>query len=1155
MKNKTWIIVGIVLFLFFCTLLIIPFLFDINYLKPKIKVLLEEQLNAQVDLGSLKLSLIKGIEIEAKDVTISNPPSFPQDSLLKAEKVSLRLGTLYSLIGNPTITLKISKPKIHIFRNEKKEFNIFHLWKEKVPQKENPHQSIRDELPKGMIGSLLIRSHFLIELLESEVLYFHQDHNPFLTLQNIECKIGPINLEKDIPIEFYGILNRFIYKDLSLEGPLDASLTITNPIITTKTVHARTVLNLEKTRISHPLFVKKENQQLSIDMDNNYSKNTLITRVKSQLLESNIEFTATIQNFETFPFKLEGGFQITEKEFFFPYDVNIGMNLTTNGNLKPFSIDQMSGKMDVQNISGEIPPLLKPILEKYKIALEGKGKMKTTINFSIKDDSHSFEFHSTEVDLSQSTLNIPHLGVKAKDVPFVLKATILFVPKEKKLLFSKASINGYDSLLTFNQALLLLTEDPFIDIQLLPSQISLQSLTPLFSKYPITMKGRIDITKLFLKGNINDLFTFEGDGSFQTSEAKLEFPFKKDSQIKLQHAFPFELNTAFSFAQKQFKYLNIKSSANLSNVAMNIKNQFIKDADTTFLIHLDASLENNILNISNHIHFHDLKALIQGHVYSPFLSNKRSYELSLTASPVYLSNWHVFFPAIKQENLNGNVEIKTLKISWPEKNINNLSLKGSVLLKNFLLEIPQEFIRTKSIHVQGPIKLNLESTFDYARRKIKQCSIKGHILLTQTLIKIQNFIEKKANIPFSLDIHANSEKDTLYLKTSLNLDKMKSTLSGRAIQISKNPLFDLHLDTSSFSVSDLSRIFPSLKLDPIKGNVRLNADIKGTLKESDPFSVNFKLTSNALEYLSPQVSETKDELAVSKKDSKEPKSSFLRRLQANGSINILKASYKDFKFWNLFSNLNYKNNVLVIDPLKFDFYDGNFKSRIEVHTNKKEPFTKVSSTLKNMNLEKFFISQKSKLAGRFSGFLDASLDASMVSFEKEKMKRSLWAKGNVLAQNGYFKIFNLTEALSQLPIINQVVPNLDLRDDYSSLQSSLLIKNEKLATPDIFLKGKNHLLKAEGSVDFDGRLNYTGIYYLSEIEDINKQIPFTVTGTLSHPNPSPDVGKLLQNTVQGVFEKILMPKKETKEPSTPDTKKEKKGSLIEELLKEGLPLP
>jgi hypothetical protein len=72
---------------------------------------------------------------------------------------------------------------------------------------------------------------------------------------------------------------------------------------------------------------------------------------------------------------------------------------------------------------------------------------------------------------------------------------------------------------------------------------------------------------------------------------------------------------------------------------------------------------------------------------------------------------------------------------------------------------------------------------------------------------------------------------------------------------------------------------------------------------------------------------------------------------------------------------------------------------------------------------------------------------------------------------------------------------------------------------------------------------------LTQKEDYRTEIPFVVTGTISKPKPGPDVGKLLQNTVQGVFEKILTPKTEPSEtPSEPENQ-EPETNPLEDLLK------
>ena len=110
MKKKLLWALGILLGLLVIAAIALPFVLDINKFRPKIKALLEENLNAKVELGKIDLSFVKGLGAKIDGITISNPPGYPGTDFLKIERVYISFGTIPSLMGTPQITLHLEKP-------------------------------------------------------------------------------------------------------------------------------------------------------------------------------------------------------------------------------------------------------------------------------------------------------------------------------------------------------------------------------------------------------------------------------------------------------------------------------------------------------------------------------------------------------------------------------------------------------------------------------------------------------------------------------------------------------------------------------------------------------------------------------------------------------------------------------------------------------------------------------------------------------------------------------------------------------------------------------------------------------------------------------------------------------------------------------------
>ncbi len=1094
LKKKILIGLGIFCILLLIAAVVAPFFIDINTFKPRIEKTLGHYLNAKVELGRLELSIITGVGANIQGLKISNPPGFPEAPFLEIEEAHIYLGTLRSLLGNPSLTVTLTKPKIQIYENNQKELSITKLLKAQPPKPpallQTPDKgSIRDQLPKGMLGAFLLRSKAFLEIEEGELIYFKADGTT-PKLQNIDLELGPLSITNPITLKLKAALSPLTKNDVMLQGPLELKLTLSNPLFSKDTLSLDFLSQLDSFQIKTPWFKKEAGQKL------------------------NLKVAGAVFNFKSFKFDLKESLS---------YESDLSIEASSQGTLIPFGIENAQGHIEIKKSPQGLPSFIKSFLESKKIALPKQGSLSSTIPFQIKN---------------------------TKNITLNFKATEL----------------QYEALLLKLEGHAKLEEAPFIDLRLSTNTFPSEILKPYLASFPVRFKGQVSLPTLTLKGNPTDPSQLDISGKLLAKEGALELTpkFLKGKPWSLAGPMTVSTETSFEISQKKLLSLELSTHADLTHTTVQFEKQFSKPPNIKCILDLQAHLKNDTFSISKlTLIFHNFATALQGTI-SPFSSEERVCQFTLTTDPFSLSEWNQFFPTI-QTKFSGEAEIKNLSLSFPTKSPKDFSVSGMFNLNQVTGEIPENLFQTEKTQLKGPFLVNVKSDIEYSNKKIKKLNVEGDINLTETQIDLPHVFNKQSKIPLLLELKLQSKEDQLTIeKSKFTLKDWVFDLKGQATHLSQKPNYDLHLTSSSLSFQDLIEFLPKLKDSGLSGNARIEADFKGALLESQaPMTLGFNVSSTEINY-NPPLKTKSDKKETSEKpktqkpqESAASENSFFKRLTVNGQFKATKASYKTYRFWNLDAPLHYKNKHLKIDPFKFDLYDGKFKASTQIDFNKKDPITRIETSLQGFDLEKFFTSQKSKLAEKLTGTLEANLSLSLSGLNGEKMKRTLTGNGKAIVKKGYFKVFNLSKALAGIPVLSKVAPGFNISDDFDFLQSTLIIKDQKLITPDILLKGRNHLLKCQGTFGFatamDGSLDYKGSYTLSRTEDLRKQIPFKVSGTVSKPKASVDAARLLQNSMTDIFEQILTPKgkeapPEEKEGEEKPQEEPNGGSLIEDIL-------
>lgn len=1191
--------VGIFFALLLIAAIITPFLIDINHFRPVIEKKLEEHLNAKVSLGNLKLSIIRGIGAEIEGIKISNPAGYSDMPLLEVSQVIIHLGTFKSLFGNPTAKMTFLKPRIRIEKNESDRLNIKDLIKSKKEISPSPEIPTRLSLPAGVIGSMMLKGSLFLAIEEGELVYEKNwekngEKNPkspddTISIKNLFFKSGPLSLKNPIHAEIKGTVSQIRHPKGSLEGGFQFKSDISNPlkIIELKRIefHEKISFDLhldgnEMLVLSpfvSPLFSKKRGEKMDLTIQGSYhEKQIQIDHTKLLFPLGQLEAKGSITDFSRSQGELKLLFVTpppTSIEL--PsFQSDLDLSMTFSASLKPFLIENAEGEMNIRKLSGEIPVFLQPLFVKQKIAAEGSGSLRGKSHFQIKNNKPTkIDFENIELDLSPMFLNYNNKWPKPKTEALILKLTgaLEQIENRRQLILSASSIQFGKMLLNASGKVSLAQGIPqgipksvFVDLSFSSNVFAAETFKRYLPPLPFNFKGPVEISKLTLLGDPKNPKNLNIQGKISAQKGHLEFnpDYFKEKKWGAEGPIRFSAFSDFAISAKKLTSLKLNMNADFTTAELRLEKSFFKPAQKRLEFNFSSSLEKDLMKFEKlNLEFHNMKLLAQATLSHFSEKQKRYLSLLLSTDSFSLAEWNQFFPSI-QKPFQGTAEIKNLKLDMPLGAPKDLSMSGKIALNKVSGEIPKNLIKAKNLELEGPFLIDLAGEMEIKKKEIKKLNLSGNMNFTDMSISFKDSFLKPKQIPLEMTLNAQSVGETLSIQnTKFTLKDLLIDLSGRVTRLRQKPNYALDFSTSSFSLDELGQFLPAVKNRNILGNMRLEAQFKGSPQDaSQPMVLGFEINSSEITYAPPKTDEKvpglKEEKAVQtpsktvqEKGKQTIQKGILDRLQINGKLKITKALLKDYRLWNLSAMISYKDKLLEMSPLQFQFYDGKFSSTTKMDLHKDDPKTEISLNLEKLDLDKFLTARHSKAAGKFTGLLDAKLNLSMRGKNADQIKSSMSGNGEITVRDGMFKIFNLSETLADFPVIPQVAPHFKLSDEFDIFKTSLLVKNQRVENPDMHLKGKNHLIKCRGFLYFDGSLDYKGSYFLAQKEDYRKEIPFVVTGTISKPKPVPDVGKLLQNTVQGVFEKILTPKTEPSEPE----ETEPETNLLEDLLRDTIP--
>ncbi len=533
------------------------------------------------------------------------------------------------------------------------------------------------------------------------------------------------------------------------------------------------------------------------------------------------------------------------------------------------------------------------------------------------------------------------------------------------------------------------------------------------------------------------------------------------------------------FQIDKLKYVNNK---NLKlNLELDVKgNSFtIKKAETTFnsaelissgafvvndsLVSLDINFKGNNLDVASTLSLLPEK----------FQSKISNY----SSDGVFYANGEAHYHAGKPLSVNSEFGIKNANILYKPKGttLSNVNLIGSLVINEHLSELKLQHISANlnSNSFSGNVELtNFENPYIKlnvaAKTKLEELisfypidtieSVSGNIDVTAN---IEGLISELQNNTYSPTIKANGEATIANIKA-----KFKQSEKELNIPEGKVSLNERHLT-----------IF-GLKL--IKGNsdVMLIGEMPnfiGYLFDSKtPLSIIANISSNTIQL--------EDFIFASNENSSSKDINIPDNFDFNINVNINHFSFGKFMADNIKGAVLLKNQKIALKDVTLNATDGSIKLNAFADASSENIKISGDCELQKLNIQKLFtelnnFGQTTLQDKHLRGFITANVDFTGTWNKKLEVDlNSINATSSILIERGELIGFKPLESLAKYIDVNELK-----LIKFSTLQSTLEIKNKVIIIPRTSIKSSAINLELWGKHSFDNVIDYHIQLLLSEI--------------------------------------------------------------------------
>jgi len=252
-------------------------------------------------------------------------------------------------------------------------------------------------------------------------------------------------------------------------------------------------------------------------------------------------------------------------------------------------------------------------------------------------------------------------------------------------------------------------------------------------------------------------------------------------------------------------------------------------------------------------------------------------------------------------------------------------------------------------------------------------------------------------------------------------------------------------------------------------------------------------------------------------------SKFWKKAILKGTLKVNKLKSLKLDLGPLTASLNYRNQTFLLEDFSLDVYDGRMTANSELNTALFPATFTMWGRTKDINLQKLLTAKNPKLKDSAEGLMSSDFHLEGRGFSKGEVRKNLTGRGKFSIKDGEFKTLDVTESIYAAL---EAIPGVKLKerpteDRFQYANTKFVIKNGKVQTDNLYLRGQGFSIKARGHFTFDQQLSYRGDYFLSLEEDPIEAIPFIISGPLSKPSIKPDIREYVKRYLETTVEDVI----------------------------------
>jgi AsmA protein len=424
--------------------------------------------------------------------------------------------------------------------------------------------------------------------------------------------------------------------------------------------------------------------------------------------------------------------------------------------------------------------------------------------------------------------------------------------------------------------------------------------------------------------------------------------------------------------------------------------------------------------------------------------------------------------------------------------------------------------------------------------------------------------------PFALEgtigpLGKGFQAETVPVDLSLKaLKQLALRLVGSVVNPITNPGVDMDIEIAEFSprklVAELGQEFPVKTSDPnalnsvsLKAHVKADAkkaalskgvmnldqsklDFSATAADFSRPNLKFDLALDQIDldrYMAPKSEQPAQAAGTSPPAKEKADYTPLRRMILEGTAKIGKLTVSKAKIQDVLVEINAKNGIINLDPLKLKMYQGNADGKATLNVVKDIPQSSMKLRVNSIQVQPLLkdVMDKDFLAGS----TNADINLSMEGDQPDRIKKTLNGKGERRFNDGAIVGIDLAGMVRNIGSAFGLAQKSAERPktDFTELVMPFTIKNGVANTPGTSMKSPFIRINAAGTADLvketlDFRVEPKAVGSIKgqgdETQRSGIMVPVLVSGTFADPKFRPD----LSSAAKEKIEEKIMESKEVK---------------------------